>query len=119
MRSNERIITQCILRPLDVRSGQRVRGVFQPEIDNILWCDPEKTGAGYTKEAIKMRCIARTDFERAVDIGKPVRVTVDKAKYREDGSVRQEPDEAPRRTGWHAAHFNKDAVRCIPEAMIV
>ena len=89
------------------------------EVDDVLRRDAEETRPRHAQEAVDVGCIAGADLERAVDIGKAVRVAIDEAVDRQVLLVGQQADEAPRGAGRYPAHLDDDASRGFPEPVIV
>ena len=119
MSADEWIVAQRVLRALDVALGERMCGVLKAEVDNVLRGDTEETRSRYAEETTDVGRIARTDLERAVDVGKTIRIAIDETINRQVLLVGQEADKSAGRARRHAAHLDKDAARGFPEAVIV
>ena len=77
MSGDEGIVLQSVLGALYVGSGQRVRRVLKAKVDNILWGDAQEPSSRDAEKAIDMRGVARSRFQRPVNICEAVRIAVD------------------------------------------
>ena len=104
---------------LDVRRRQRVGRVLEPEIDNILRRDPEESRLRHTQEAVDVSGIAGSDLQRAIDVREAVRVAIDETIDRQFLRIGQHANEASGRARRHPGHLDDDALRGLPEPVVV
>ena len=119
VRLEEGVVLERVFGALDVDRLERVRCVFEFEVEDVLGGDAQELRLGDAEEAVDVGRVARSDLQRAVDVRDAVGVAVDEAVGGQLLFFREAAHEAPLGPGRHPAHRDQNAVGLAPILVVV
>ena len=107
---DERVVFQGVLGAFDIHIFQRMRGILQAKIKDVLRGHPQIMRLRHTEEPVDVGRLAGAHLQGPVNVAVSVGIAVGEHQHRKLLVIGQAPDKPAAGPGGHPAHGNQDAL---------